>query len=138
MAHARQAFGGVAVGGAEPLFPAAIKHGDLLFLSGQAPVDPVTLAVCAPDFASQAAFVMDRIAGTLAAAGSGPQDVLRVECILARAEDFMAWNEIFSSAFAPPRPARTTIVGGFVVPDMLLEVQVTAVCSGPAPAEARD
>jgi len=128
MAHGRQAIGSVAVGSAEPLFPAAIKHGDLLFLSGQAPVDPATLAVCAPDFAGQAAFVMDRIAETLAAAGCGMQDVLRVECILARAEDFRAWNEVFSNAFTAPRPARTTIVAAFVVPDMLLEVQVTAAC----------
>jgi 2-iminobutanoate/2-iminopropanoate deaminase len=126
MGKGRQALGGVAVGGSAPLFPAAVRHGDLLFLSGQAPVDPATLQVCAPDFAGQAAFVMERIAETLAEAGASLGDVLRVECILGRAADFAAWNELFARVFAPPRPARTTIVGSFVVPDMLLEVQVTA------------
>lgn len=126
MGRGRQAVGGVAVGGSGSLFPAATRYGDLLFLSGQAPVDPATLKVCAPDFADQASFVMERIAETLTAAGAGLEDVLRVECILARPEDFGAWNELFARVFAPPRPARTTIVGSFVVPDMLLEVQVTA------------
>lgn len=122
----KQAFGGVAVGGGQPLFPAAIRHGDLLFLSGQAPIDPATMAVCAPDFAAQAAFVMERIATTLGTAGAGLADVLRVECMLARATDFPAWNELFASLFEPPRPARTTFVCSFVVPGMLLEVQITA------------
>jgi 2-iminobutanoate/2-iminopropanoate deaminase len=125
MTRADGAIGGVAVGGT-PLFPAAIRHGNLLLLSGQAPVDPATLTVCAPDFAAQAAFVMQRITETLASAGAGLDDVLRVECMLASAEHFPAWNEIFAGAFTPPRPARTTFVCSFVVPGMLLEVQVTA------------
>lgn len=126
MGTGRQAVGGVPVGGAAPLFPAAVRSGNLLFLSGQAPLDPATMSVCAPDFASQAAFVMDRISQTLAEAGASMADVLRVECILASAGDFAAWNEIFATYFTSPRPARTTFVGSFVVPDMALEVQVTA------------
>jgi enamine deaminase RidA (YjgF/YER057c/UK114 family) len=108
------------------LFPAAIRHGDLLLLSGQAPVDPATAAVCAEGFAAQAAFVLDRIEQTLAAAEASLADVLRVECILARAEDFAEWNKIFAARFAPPRPARTTFVASFVIPGMLLEIQATA------------
>ena len=122
----KKVFGGVAVGGAEALFPAAVRYGNLLLLSGQAPVDPTTLALCSPDFAGQASFVLQRIAETLAYAGAGPANVLRVECILADAADFPAWNELFAQAFPVPRPARTTFVGSFVVPGMLLEVQVTA------------
>jgi enamine deaminase RidA (YjgF/YER057c/UK114 family) len=53
-------------------------------------------------------------------------DVLRVECILASADDFAAWNAVFRASFPAPRPARTTFVASFVVPGMLLEVQVTA------------
>jgi 2-iminobutanoate/2-iminopropanoate deaminase len=121
-----QAFGGVVVGGAGPLFPAAVRHGDLLFLSGQAPIDPTTKSLCANDFATQAAFVMDSIGQTLASAGANLADVLRVECILADAEDFAGWNELYARVFPPPRPARTTFVASFVVPGMLLEVQVTA------------
>jgi 2-iminobutanoate/2-iminopropanoate deaminase len=126
MSSSKDAIGGVALGGTESLFPAAIRHGDLLFLSGQAPVDPATATVCAAGFAAQATFVLDRIEQTLAAAGASLADVLRVECILARAGDFAEWNEIFAARFAPPRPARTTFVASFVIPGMLLEIQATA------------
>lgn len=127
MSTAKQAFGGVALGaGSEPLFPAATKANGLLFLSGQAPIDPATRAVCSADFGAQAAFVLDQIAQTLAAAGASMADVLRIECILARAEDFAAWNELFAARFPAPRPARTTFVASFVIPGMLLEIQATA------------
>lgn len=126
MGTAKQAIGGVAVGGAEVLFPAAIRQGELLFLSGQAAIDPATRSICAPDFAAQGAFVLDQIAATLSEAGSSLDQVLRVECILADPGDFAAWNELFASTFTPPRPARTTIVAGFALPGLLIEVQVTA------------
>ena len=122
----KHVFGGVALGGAEPLFPAAVRHHSLLLLSGQAPVDPATLAVCAPDFAAQARYVMERIKETLTSAGADFSDVLRVECILANAQDFPAWNDLYATSFTAPRPARTTVVAGFVLPGMLIEVQVTA------------
>jgi 2-iminobutanoate/2-iminopropanoate deaminase len=123
----KEAFGGVALGtGAEPLFPAATKAGGLLFLSGQAPIDPATRAVCSADFGEQAAFVLDQVEQTLAAAGASMADVLRIECILARAGDFAAWNELFAARFPAPRPARTTFVASFVIPGMLLEIQATA------------
>lgn len=130
MSTAKEAIGGVRTGAgagqAAPLFPAAIRASGLLFLSGQAPIDPATRAVTTDDFAGQAAFVLDQIAQTLASAGASMADVLRVECILARAEDFAAWNEIFAARFPAPRPARTTFVASFVIPGMLLEIQATA------------
>ena len=127
MSTAKETIGGVALGAStEPLFPAATKAAGLLFLSGQAPIDPATRAVCSADFGEQAAFVLDQIAQTLAAAGASMADVLRVECILARAEDFAAWNELFAARFPAPRPARTTFVASFVIPGMLLEIQATA------------
>jgi 2-iminobutanoate/2-iminopropanoate deaminase len=132
MSTAKEAIGGVSLGRAEPLFPAAIRAGGLLFLSGQAPIDPATSAVCAADFAGQATFVLDRIAQTLDSARASMADVVRIECILARAEDFAAWNEIFAARFATPRPARTTFVASFVIPGMLLEIQVTAATTFPA------
>jgi enamine deaminase RidA (YjgF/YER057c/UK114 family) len=52
--------------------------------------------------------------------------VLRIECYLARAEDFGDWNAIFAETFPVPRPARTTLVAAFTVPGLLVEIQVTA------------
>ena len=118
--------GGLAIGGTEPLISSAVRWGDLLFLSGRAPVDTTTLEVVSDDFEEQARMVLDDIAASLAEAGSAPEHVLRVECYLANASDFPAWNRLWVEYFPLPRPARTTIVTGFTVPRMLIEVEVTA------------
>jgi 2-iminobutanoate/2-iminopropanoate deaminase len=118
--------GGSKLGGGEPLISDATRWGDLLFLSGRAAVDPATGVPVAESFDAQAHVVMDDVLRVLAAAGSGPEHVLRVECWLADARDFSAWNDLFAATFHPPRPARTTLVSGFAVPGLLIEVQMTA------------
>ena len=118
--------GELPVGGQEPLISSAIRWGDLLFLSGRAPLDPATLKIVSDDFEEQARSVMDQIMASLAEAGSGPEHVLRVQCYLLEASDFAAWNRVWAEYFPAPRPVRTTIVTGFTVPGMLVEVEVTA------------
>ena len=87
----RVVLGGLPVRGSEPLVSSAIRWGDLLFLSGRAPVVPETLALTHEDFDGQARFVLDTIVESLREAGTGPEHVLRVECWLASAADFDAW-----------------------------------------------
>lgn len=118
--------GELPVGGREPLISSAVRWGDLLFLSGRAPIDTTTMEIISTDFAEQARSVLDQIMSSLAEAGSGPEHVLRVQCYLLDAENFGAWNALWASAFPAPRPVRTTIVAGFTVPGMLIEVEVTA------------
>jgi len=122
--------GGTTLGGREPLFPDAVRYGDLLFLSGRAAVDPATGAVRGSDFETQANVVLDDIGAVLADGGSGFEHVLRVECWLAHAEDFAAWNELYLARFPSPRPVRTTLVVGFALPGLLIEIQVTAAVAG--------
>jgi 2-iminobutanoate/2-iminopropanoate deaminase len=118
--------GELPVGGQEPLISSAIRWGDLLFLSGRAPLDPSTFRIVSSDFEEQARSVLDQILASLAEAGSTPEHVLRVQCYLLEASDFDAWNRIWAEYFPAPRPVRTTIVTGFTVPGMLIEVEVTA------------
>jgi 2-iminobutanoate/2-iminopropanoate deaminase len=118
--------GELPVGGAEPLISSAVRWGDLLFLSGRAPIDTTTMEVLSDDFEVQTHEVLRQIGESLAEAGSGFEHVLRVQCYLLRAEDFAAWNRIWSETFPAPRPVRTTITTGFTVPGMLVEVEVTA------------
>lgn len=66
----------------------------------------------------------------LVAAGSGPEHVLRVECWLADRSDFPTWNELWVELFPTAPPARTTLVAGFALPGLLIEVQVTAAVPG--------
>jgi 2-iminobutanoate/2-iminopropanoate deaminase len=117
---------GTRLGGGEPLFPDLIEFGDLLVLSGRADVDPASGAIRSADFDGQARRVLADAFEVLAAAGSRPSDVLRVECYLRDAGDFPAWNAIFAESFATPRPVRTTLVTGFPLPGILLELQLTA------------
>ena len=109
------------MGGGEPAIADAVRFGDLLLLSGRAAVDPGTLGVIDGGFGAQAQRVLDDIDAVLAEAGAKRSEVLRVECFLADAADFAAWNEIWRGYFAPPRPARTTIVCDFAVPGILIE-----------------
>lgn len=118
--------GELPVGGAEPLISSAVRWGDLLFLSGRAPIDTSTLEVVSDDFEEQTRAVLHDIDASLREAGSAPEHVLRVQCYLASADDFGAWNRLWAEYFPAPRPVRTTIVTGFTVPRMLVEVEVTA------------
>jgi 2-iminobutanoate/2-iminopropanoate deaminase len=126
MPGAKSVVGELPVGGAEPLISSAVRWGDLLFLSGRAPIDTETLEVVSDDFETQARDVLRQIRESLDEAGSGVEHVLRVQCYLLRAEDFGAWNRLWAETFPAPRPVRTTIVTEFTVPGMLVEVEVTA------------
>ena len=118
--------GELPVGGAEPLISSAIRFGDLLFLSGRAPIDVATMRLVSDEFERQAREVLRQIGDSLAEAGCGFEQVLRVQCYLADPGDFDAWNRIWAETFPAPRPVRTTLVTGFTVPGMLIEVEVTA------------
>ena len=122
----RVVVGELPVGGAEPLISSAVRWGDLLFLSGRAPVDPATMRVVSDDFGEQARNVLDQITASLAEAGSSVEHVLRAQCYLLDPAHFAQWNSIWVEYFPAPRPVRTTIVTEFTVPGMLIEVEVTA------------
>jgi 2-iminobutanoate/2-iminopropanoate deaminase len=117
---------GSTMGRADALISDAVEWNGTLYLSGRADVDPATLAVRSDDFVQQARTVLGDVGRMLEQAGSDFARVLRVECYLARATDFPAWNTVFGEIFPPPRPARTTLVTGFAVPGLLIELQVTA------------
>ena len=85
MPAAKTVVGELPVGGDAPLISGAVRWGDLLFLSGRAPIDTRTMEVVSDDFEVQARDVLRQIGETLAEAGSGFEDVLRVQCYLLRA-----------------------------------------------------
>ena len=118
--------GELPVGGTEPLISTAVRWGDLLFLSGRAPIDTTTMEVVSDDFETQARDVLRQVGESLSEAGSSFEHVLRVQCYLLRAVDFATWNRVWKETFPAPRPVRTTIVTDFTVPGMLIEVEVTA------------
>jgi 2-iminobutanoate/2-iminopropanoate deaminase len=127
----RESMGGLPVGGEEPLIATAVRWGDLLFLSGRVAIVPETLEVTTTDFEQQTRETLETIVDVLRSSGTGPENVLRVECYLTHPGYAPTWNQLFAEYFPPPRPARTTIVTALALPDLMVEIQVTAGIPGP-------
>ncbi len=87
----------------------AVEAGDLVFLSGQTPLDPATGALVAGDVGVQAGRCFTNLFGVLAAAGLSPDDVVKVNVYLVDMDDFAAMNAVYERQFSRPFPARTTI-----------------------------
>ena len=104
----------------------AVRWGDVLYLSGGLPSTPRPFGLRAGGFESQAAAVLDDVGTVLAASGSGFEHVLRVECYLADAATSAPGTRVFREHFPTSPPARTTLVTGFAVEGLLIELQVTA------------
>ena len=107
----------------------AIKAGNLLFISGQIPVDPTTGNLIQGDIAAQADQVMQNLTALLRAAGAGFTNVVRTTVYLADMDDFAAMNEVYSRYIVDPPPARATVQVARLPRDVKIEVDAIAVLS---------
>ena len=87
----------------------AVRRGQLVFLSGQIPLDPGTGQLVEGDIAVQARRVFDNLRAVCAAAGGSLDDVVRVGIYLTDLGDFAAVNAVMAEVFTAPYPARSTI-----------------------------
>jgi len=87
----------------------AVRSGELVFCSGQTPIDPVTGRLREGSVGDQADQCLSNLFAVLAAAGLGPDDVVKVNVFLVDMGDFAAMNEAYARRFAAPYPARTTV-----------------------------
>ena len=104
----------------------AIRAGQLLFLSGQVPLDPATGQLVGGDIAAQTRRVMDNLGAVLNAAGLSFADVVRTTIFLADINDFAAVNEVYGSYFSAPAPARATVQVARLPKDARLEIDAVA------------
>ena len=105
----------------------AIRAGNLLFVSGQIPIDPSTGDLVAGDISVQTERVMRNIAALLAAAGAGFEHVVRTTVFLADLNDFAGMNEVYSRYLVEPPPARATVQVARLPRDVRIEVDAIAV-----------
>lgn len=103
----------------------AVKFGNILFTSGQIPVDPATGAVVEGDIKAQTAQVMKNLAALLAASGTSPEKALKTTCFLADMADFAAFNEVYAETFTG-KPARSCVAVKTLPKNVLVEVEVIA------------
>ena len=87
----------------------AVWAGDLLYLSGQTPVEPSTGKLVEGDVAAQAAQCFTNLFSILNEAGLTPQHVIKVNVYLVDMNDFAAMNLVYAAQFEQPYPSRTTI-----------------------------
>ncbi|MGD9264234.1 MAG: RidA family protein [Lysobacterales bacterium] len=87
----------------------AVRHGDLVFLSGQIPLDPETMELVGGDTSQQIRRVLDNLSAVCQAAGGSLNDILRLRVYLVDMADFPHVNALMEEYFAPPFPARAAI-----------------------------
>lgn len=87
----------------------AVKHGDLVFLSGQIPLDPETMELVAGDITQQIRRVLDNLSAVCRAAGGSLNDIIRLRVYLVDMADFPHVNTLMEEYFTAPFPARAAI-----------------------------
>jgi len=87
----------------------AVQSGDLVFLSGQVPIDPATGELVVGDIAVQTERVLDNLGAVLAAAGCSFGDVVKTTIYLVDLGDFQVVNQTYAKRFAAAPPARATV-----------------------------
>jgi 2-iminobutanoate/2-iminopropanoate deaminase len=105
----------------------AIKAGNLLFVSGQIPIDPATGELVQGDITAQTEQVMRNLGALLRAAGVGFDHLVRTTVFLADMNDFNAMNEVYSRHIVAPAPARATVQVARLPRDVKIEVDGIAV-----------
>jgi len=87
----------------------AIRAGELVFLSGQIPLDPATMEVIDGDFAARARRVFENLQAVAAAAGGSLDQVVKVTIYLTDLGNFAVVNEVMAGYFEKPYPARAAL-----------------------------
>ena len=98
--------------------------GDLIFTSGQIPVDPATGAI-AEGITAQAEQSCKNVGAILAAAGVGFENVVKTTCFLADMGDFAAFNEVYAKYFTS-KPARSCVAVRELPKGVLCEIEAIA------------
>ena len=107
----------------------AIRCGNLLFLSGQIPLDPESGTVVEGGVTVQADRVLQNISAVLATAGASFANVVRTTVFLQDMNDFAAMNAVYAKYVVDPPPARSTVQVSRLPKDVLVEIDVIAVLS---------
>ena len=120
-----------------PNGPAAIgpySHGvwagEMLFLSGQTPIDPTTGALVPGGVPEQTARVFDNLEAVLADAGLSMNDVVKCNVFLTTMDDFPHMNAVYGERFDEPFPARSTVAVAGLPLGARVEIELIAMRPG--------
>ena len=104
----------------------AVQFGNLLFVSGQIALDPMTGEIVDGEIEAQTKQVLENLKAIIEEAGLTLQNVLKCSCFLNSMEDFVRFNSVYDSYFAESLPARETVEVARLPKDVLVEI--SAIC----------
>ena len=104
----------------------AVKYGDMVFTSGQIPVDPATGRMVEGDIQTQTEQVFRNLDAVLSAAGTSLQNAVKVTVFLADMADFPKVNEVYARKFEEPFPARSCVEVSALPAGARVEIELVA------------
>jgi 2-iminobutanoate/2-iminopropanoate deaminase len=100
----------------------AVRAGDYIFVSGQVSVDTATQQLSPGDVKHETRVVLRNMKAILEGCGASLADVVKCSVFLADGADFAAMNEVYAEFFGVSKPARSTVVTGFAVAGIKVEI----------------
>jgi len=100
----------------------AIIHNQILYVSGQGPVEPATGSILRGTIEEQARATLNNLKTIIEEAGYALEGVIKVTCYLSNIDDFDRFNKVYSEYFPDAPPARTTIQAGRLPMDIKVEI----------------
>ena len=103
----------------------AVKVGNMVYISGQIPLDPKTMEVCSPDFAAQAIQVFENLKAVAEASGGSLADAVKLNISMTDLSNFPTINEIMATYMDQPYPARAAV--GVAALPKAVQVEIEAI-----------
>lgn len=110
-----------------PYSQGVVASGEMIFVSGQIPIDPATGALVEGDAAVQATRCMENIQAILAEAGVGMENIVKTTIYLKDMNNFGAVNEAYGKYFEKDAPARGCVEVARLPKDVQVEIEAIAI-----------
>jgi 2-iminobutanoate/2-iminopropanoate deaminase len=104
----------------------AVRFDNLLFVSGQIPIEPKSGEILKGNIKEQTKQILENLNSILTAGGSSPNNVLRTTIFLTNLDDYAAVNEMYAQFFAESQPARSTVQVSRLPMDVHIEIDAIA------------
>ena len=104
----------------------AVRVGQVIYTSGQIPLDPATMEVASGGITGQSQQAMRNLLAVVEAGGGDSSTVIKTTCFLSDMEDFAAFNQVYATFFDEQPPARSCVEVARLPKDVLVEVEAVA------------
>ncbi len=104
----------------------AVRFDNLLFVSGQIPIEPKSGEILKGNIKEQTKQILENLNSVLTAGGSSLNNVLRTTIFLTNLEDYAAVNEVYTQFFKESQPARSTVQVSRLPKDVQIEIDAIA------------